>query len=438
MKEIKRNELISDFIKIWLHITLALFPLGTWLMLYICDPLHLLLGDHTWQKLEDEQTHGTIAALIQISIMFTTYVFILDWIALGATITNDLISYKTHSTFYLTTVTGMFIDTGAFLWVLFVLSKMFHWNCLYYTKPKHWNNPNSKHLLKKCDHIKKLLTATLIAPFLCIANHFYYIILAFLSDPFHAGFISIGHGISFLLYYFVFKQFYNRIVLQINRRRTSQEKEKHCVNIIAASNPDLRNGFCDGGELQLRRPKIRRKILRVPFNVLVVVLGLFIIGPLLVFYEAMIIALLVNLPLSKLMEDAPSCLYALYQGTGILTVALLTYSIILQPASFSFTGMVEKMAKELRIQDHYPKWSKFSNEEKVANVCIYLLRHKPIPSPVSSVSDLRLRYSRFVDSEDEFEEVEHMDRNHSGDQVIQAENTAQCNIQQNPQHRKHY
>ena len=401
MKDIEHNQVINTFVSAWLHITVVLFPLGSWLILYLCDPVHLLLGEHTWQKLEDEHTHGTIAALIQISAMFTTYIFVIDWMAFGTTITNDLLSYDKHSTFYLSTLTGLIIDVGAFLWMLYALGRNFHWRLWHcWTQ---WNNPNAKHVLKNCEQIKTLMTAVTIAPIMCLANHFYYIILAFISDPFHAGSIFIGHGISFFLYFLVFKQFYNRVVLRMNRRKSPQEKEKYCVNIIGTSNPDTQNESTTANGFHAKQPKIRRKILRVPFNTLVVVLGLLLLAPILTLYEAVIITLIANLPISKLTEDAPSRLYALYQGTGILIVALLTYNIVLQPNTFSFITTIEKMANELHIHHHYPKWNKFSNEEKVANFCVYLLRHKPIPSPACSELDLRMRQSQ-LDCTDECED----------------------------------
>ena len=389
--------MISDFVKVWLHITLALFPISTWLVLYLCDPVNLLLGDQTWQKLEDEHTHGTISALIQISVMFTIYVFIIDWIAFAATIRSDLLSYDSHPTFYLTTLTGMVIDIGAFLWVVSILSMSCHCNC--------WNNPDSEQLLKKSGRIKKLLSTIMVAPILCFANHLYYIILAFMSDPFHAGSILIAHGVSIFLHYFVFKQFYNRVVLHVNHRTTPQEKEKLVVDIIGSSNPDVSTHPTASDGLSTprakRRPKIRRKILRVPFNPQMVVYGLFLIGPILVLYETVIIILFASLPITKLTEDAPSRLYGLYQGTGILIVALLSYNIVLRPSPFSFTKTIEKMAKELHISKHYPKWYQFSNEEKVANVCVYLLRHKPTPSPANSEPDLRMRPSLIEEVEED-------------------------------------
>ena len=51
---------------------------STLLCLVLCDPVYLLLGEKVWTKLEDESNHPRIAALIQVSVLFTALVFMLD------------------------------------------------------------------------------------------------------------------------------------------------------------------------------------------------------------------------------------------------------------------------------------------------------------------------------------------------------------------------
>ena len=375
-----------------------MFPLLTWLMLYLCDPVNLLLGDKTWQKLDDEHSHPIVAALIQVSAIFTIFVFVLDWIAFVQTITGDFLAHDKNAVFYLSTLTGLLIDFGAFGWVVYVLVSIFHWDF------KNWQFWKEDKRKRECpERIKKLMSTIMLAPLLCLSNHLYYIILAFMSDPFHAGFIAIGYAVTFFLFYFVFRQFYSRVVLRSDHRQAVWEKEKLAVN-VATSQLDLRyrlsevakekgdeeayRMFMESGEAPKPvKVKPRRRILRVPFNTQVVVFGIILIGPILVFYELMIITLFLSLPVSKSLEAVPASLYSIY-GTGIIVVALLTYNIVLNPSPFSLPKAAEKIGRDLRLPRRYPNWHRFTDEEKFACLVTYLLRHKedlpPSPEPEPS------------------------------------------------------
>ena len=395
MEEIREDALISDFTKVWLHLVLVLFPLLTWLMLYLCDPVNLLLGDKTWQKLDDESTHPVIAALIQVSALFTIFVFVLDWVAFAQTITGSFLAPDRNASFYLSTVTGLLIDFCALGWVVYVLVSVSHWDCKHFL----YFLDHESHEKKECSvQTKKLMSTIMLAPFLCISNHLYYIILAFISDPIHAGFITYAYIITFFLFYFVFRQFYGRVVLRSNHRQAIWEKEKLAVN-VATSQLDLRyrltqiakekkdeeayRMFTENGlEPKPLKIKPRRRILRVPFNTQVVVFGLILIGPVLVLYEFLIIMLFMSLPISKSLEAVPTSFFSIY-GMGFIIVILLTYSIVLNPSPFSLSKAAEKIGRDLRLPRRYPNWHKFTDEEKFATLVTYCLRHREdlIPSP---------------------------------------------------------
>ena len=414
--EIQKDSLISNFTKVWLHLVLVLFPLLTWLMLYLCDPVNLLLGDKTWQKLDDEHSHPVVAALIQVSALFTFFVFILDWVAFAQTLTGEFLAYDKNAAFYLSTATGLLIDFGAFGWVVYVLISICHWDLKHFWQ--YWKGQNPER--KECpEHVKKLMYTIMVAPILCISSHLYYIILAFISDPFHAGFIMIGYVITFFLFYFIFRQFYGRVVLRSNRRQASWEKEKIAVN-VATSQIDIRyqlaqvakergdeetyQMFTESGmEPQPVKVKARRRVLRVPFNTQVVVFGLILIGPILVLYEFIFITLFLSLPISKSLEAVPASLYSIY-GTGIIIVALLTYNIVLNPSPFSLPKAAEKIGKDLRLPRRYVNWHKFTDEEKFATLVTYLLRHRddlaPSPEPAEySSGEEENRNTRLLEEE---------------------------------------
>jgi hypothetical protein len=366
-------------------------------MLYLCDPVNLLLGDKTWQKLDDEHSHPVIAALIQISALFTFFIFVLDWIALVQTVRGEFLAYDRNAAFYLSAATGILIDFGAFGWVVYVLLSSCQWDCKNYWKGKH------NHRKQECpEWIKKLMYTIMVAPILCLSSHLYYIILAFISDPTHAGFVTYGYVITFFLFYFVFRQVYGRVVLRSNRRQEAWEKEKIAVNVatsqidfsyrlaqIAKERGDeraYRQTFAENGmqEPKLRKIKPRRRILRVPFDTQVVVRSLILIGPIMVLYEVVFISLLLSLPVSKSLEAVHASIFTLF-GTGFAIVVLLTYSIVLNPSPFSLPKAAERIGKDLRLPRRYVNWHKFTDEEKFATLVTYLLRHRedlaPSPEP---------------------------------------------------------
>ena len=286
----------------------------------------------------------------------------------------------------------------------------------------------------------------MVAPILCIGNHLHYIILAFISDPFHAGFIVIGYAITFFLFYFVFRQVYGRVVLRSNRRQEAWEKEKIAVN-VATSQIDIRyrlaqvakekgdeeayQMFTESGmEPQPLKVKPRRRVLRVPFNTQVVVFGLILIGPILVLYEFIFINIFLSLPISKSLEAVPASLYSIY-GTGIIIVALLTYNIVLNPSPFSLPKAAEKIGKDLHLPRRYVNWHKFTDEEKFATLVTYLLRHRedlaPTPEPESSSgegSDNEQERSEIGGNDQRSDGVVHRKRNDERDSQLMREGAA--------------
>ena len=342
------DSIANGFANAWLHIFFVLFPICSAILLYVCDPIQLLLGDTTWQKLEDHHNHPTIAALIQISVVFTMFVFMLDWLGFMFTIKGDFITYDRNAAFYLSVLTGLVVDTIAFVWVMIVLATSCHWDC------KHmwlkWKNPQHECKAGSSEKIKKLMCTTMFAPLLCVANHFHFIALAWISDAVHAGSMAIAYFMSFLIMYFVFRQFYARLALRLRKTQTDQEIDNMPLANHKSTVPHT-------------PPSIKPC-----FNTQVVAIGLVFIGPLVIFYEAIVAILFMTLPIRKSLESSPTMIYTIYQGTGILIVALLTYSIILHPNPFSLTKAIERLALRLHIPERKSSWNRISVEEKCALV----------------------------------------------------------------------
>jgi hypothetical protein len=394
LEHVQEDYLLSDFVKVWIHVIVVVFPLATWLVLYLCDPVQLLLGDKTWTKLEDEHSHGTVAALIQIGVVLTVYVFVLDIVGIYFTITNDIIAYNANSAFYLSTVTGLLVDSAAFVWVVFVIVHSCHWDIKSF-----WKRLQKRETGNACaasGRIKKLMSTVTIAPILCVANHLHYIFLAFISDPFHAGSIASMYVISSILLFFVFRQFYNRMVLHSNKRPKKMPRIEICPKCIAKENvwdePLKRsNRAAQITKMDSAGDKcncfIPGPTCHTPFNTQVLVLSLVTVGPLVILYLAIIIILFFSLPITKSIEDAPSTIYTIFQGTGLLIVGLLTYNIILNPAPFSVNKTLERLAKRLHLPDTTNYWNRLTDEEKCSKIIITLLESyapKVLGEPASS------------------------------------------------------
>ena len=335
----------------------------TAILVYMCDPIQLLLGDKILQKLSDQSTHPRLAAVIQISILFTAYVFVLDNFAFAFTVTSEILG-PSHVVFYLTTLTGYLIDLVAVLWVLFVLIACFQWDCC------HALRVCRAHMILTPTDLKKLTVSITVSPLLCLANHFPYILFSLFADPYHAGSVLLAYFLSFLLFYVAFRQFYSRVAL-----RTNDHPEHYPFSV----NPDLVH-FPDGDAC-------RRKF-HSPLNTNVLILGLFVVTPFVIFYESIIIILLQSLPISKTLDHGPTQIYSIYQGTGILIVALLTYSIILAPSSFSVVRMIDRLGKELELPEQIGrKWVRFADEEKAAFILAFLSRQSLGKNLVGNCSD---------------------------------------------------
>ena len=400
--EVKEDTLQSDFVKVWLHLTVAIFPIVTMILLYLCDPIQVLLGDKTWTKLDDEHSHGTVAALIQIAVIFTVYVFVLDIAGVYYTVTSEYISYDANAAFYLSTVTGLVVDLVAFVWVMVVLATSCHFDCKNF-----WHRIRNKKECNSSERVKKLMSTVTIAPILSFANHVHYIIIAFISDPFHAGSISIMYSVAFILFFFLFRQFYNRMVLHSNKRPKIVPRIKLCRKCLANEkfwNPS-ENQVSSLNRTGKSDPEVKCDCFipgpncHTPFNTQVLVWSLLLVGPLVMVYLGIVLVLFFSLPMTKSIEDAPSRLYTLYQGTGLIIVSLLAYNILLNPASFSIPKTLERLAKRLHLPENINYWNRLSDEEKCAKVIATLLEghfqraaksnsnQTNLPSPESDTSN---------------------------------------------------
>ena len=421
LQQVSQDALQSDLVKVWLHLTVIIFPLLSWLLLHLCDPVQLLLGDKTWTKLEDEHSHGVVAALIQLSVLFTFFVFFLDIAGLHSTVTSDLIAHDSNAVFYLSTLTGLLVDVAAFVWVVFVLFACLQSDIRHFVASRRCTRQllteggggRGLSCLAGLEQVKKLLSTVMVAPVLCLANHALYIIIAFISDPLRAGSIAILYALSFFLFFFGFRQFYNRVVLHSNKRPQivppakpacskclANEKLWEPVTMtdtasvvaesttfatlsieantdkVAATTGDSHAVAQDAATADECSCYIAGPSCHIPFNTRVLFLSLITVAPLIGAYQAIMVVLFQSLPTVLSIEDAPSRIFAIYQGTGLIIASLLTYNIVLKPSPFSIPKIVERLAKRMRLPETVNYWNRMSDEEKIAKVVSRLVMEK--------------------------------------------------------------
>ena len=148
---------------------------------------------------------------------------------------------------------GFLIDVSALIWVLFILITSCHWNIREMIRGNFCGSTATK-------TFHNLLISVTVSPLLCSANHLPYVALSYVSDPYHAGSVTMGYFITFLLFYFMFGQFYSFLALRI----ASKSKD-----ISLSANVDIVN-VADGD--------VDRRKVRAPFNTQVVSLSLSMCG----------------------------------------------------------------------------------------------------------------------------------------------------------------
>ena len=148
-----------------------------------------------------KQKHTNLAALVLTGLLFSTFVVMLDIVALVLVVhgKHDFTKHsdfsKVSSLFFviITTVCDAVIVLAAYI-MLFCMP--FCLRCLVRCRKEH--KPT-------CEW---MLASTCITPLFCIASHSGYIIVAWVSDTKHAGPVIFAYIISFFYYFIIFRQLY--------------------------------------------------------------------------------------------------------------------------------------------------------------------------------------------------------------------------------------
>ena len=206
-----------------------------------------------------------------------------------------------------------------------------------------------------------------LAPFVCIASHAPFVLIAWITDPNFASGIGVFYGISLAICFLTFKLIYyysNSLFLRL----------------IPISKYQHREGYT---ELEPKQGRCKRCFFQccVPFcfgeTVLchtlscAALLSTLAFGLLPIACIAMIACFFIYIPINNSIEDTPTKIYAIYQGIIAVLTALLAYIVVVKPGSFSITRAVKKALNEINetkgnvIKDH---WNKISNDERLAGV----------------------------------------------------------------------
>ena len=161
-----------------------------------------------------KQNHANLAALILTGLVFSTFVVVLDGVALHLVDQgkHEFSSHRNFSSLTFVIITTV-LDAAAVLIAYIIL--------LYLGLPKYIQEKFLESCKKivpvccknKCLEHKKAGTLWIVAsmcfaPLFCIASHSGYIIVAWVSDTQHAGPATSFYLISFLYYFIIFRQLY--------------------------------------------------------------------------------------------------------------------------------------------------------------------------------------------------------------------------------------
>ena len=202
-----------------------------------------------------------------------------------------------------------------------------------------------------CDeHIFLLLKLTGVVPVLVLAAHAHYIIIAWITDSVYATGIGINYAIFYVIHLVMLKE--------------SCKRTKQCYDSL----PECLKIFCIP---IIGLPTAAVWFVSLSFQVLVIVFFVYI-------------------PINHSIEDAPSSLLTIIQGTGAVLLGLIAWKVVIDPRGNDAPPQqkVETLdlsiisgALRMAIKNNDPnhklhsdsKWANFNDEEKLAEVLCHVI-----------------------------------------------------------------
>ena len=159
-----------------------------------------------------------------------------------------------------------------------------------------------------CKEERYRLIYSLVSPFSCIATHSYHIVFAFIIDPYHATSILLIYAIIA----FINIQAFQKLFYLINKL--------------------ISGDICRCCRIKNTRTCIRYFIFMLIFIIEFVFMGTSI---------GLSITLIVKLPLSNAIDDAPNHLYVIYQASITFFAALIAFQVIFRHTDSTFDVFVK-------------------------------------------------------------------------------------------------
>ena len=313
--------------------------------------------------LNKKQNHANLAALVLTGLLFSTFVVMLDFVALELVVQGKH-EFTKHSDFgkvsslYFIIITTVF-DAAIVLAAYFML---FCLGCLVRCRKEH--KPTCR---------QWMLASICIAPLFCIASHSGYIIVAWVSDTKHAGPVTFAYIISFFYYFIIFRQLYtilskNKLTARFElyccccccfpkiskAYRTLVHRIRGRKNREESDLPELNNLASEGdqSESDAQATAVRNGREETPddsqststFNFTAFFMEIYL-GMIPVGAHIFVIYSIVAIPVS--LTDAPTDIYHIIQLAFIIGTGLFTYKLIYtedEPKQFtkSFVKYLQK------------------------------------------------------------------------------------------------
>ena len=207
-------------------------------------------------------------------------------------------------------------------------------------------------IVARCKQRNYTLIYSVISPLSCIASHSYHIVFAFINNPYHATSILLIYAIIAFVNIQGFQKLFYFVYIFISGGKCS------CCHIKNTCGRYCMFGICFILEFLFMGASI-----------------------------ALSIALIIELPLSNAIDDAPNHLYVIYQASVTFFAALIAFQVIFRQTNSTFNVFIEAIddTKKNDANNEVPSrsgddtkaigWTDLSEKEKEILVAKLILSH---------------------------------------------------------------
>ena len=201
-----------------------------------------------------------------------------------------------------------------------------------------------------CKKQSYLLIYSLISPLSCIASHSYHIVFAFIIDPYHATSILLVYAIIAFVHILTFQKLF------------------YYINTLIS-------GVC-------RCCHIKNRCGRYCLTIIIFALEFTLMAASI----ALSITLIMMLPFSNALDDAPNHLYVIYQASVAFFAALIAFQVLFRQTNSAFDVFIKAIDGDLAksdhgnelknpAEDHIKTWRELSETEKETVLAKVVLSH---------------------------------------------------------------